>query len=339
MTSSKLEAEVTSNGRRGRIAVRADSGESEDTEESRGMRFTLRIWRQDGPADAGRLESHEIDDVAGDMSLLEMLDLLNQQATLEGKIPFAFDSDCREGICGMCGLVIDGIAHGKKLLATTCELRMREFDDGDSDHHRALARRGLPGDQRSGRGPQRLRSHHLRGRLCLREHRLRAGRKRRPHRKGRRGPGHGRGGMHRLRGLCGRLPKRVRIAFHGGQGRAVSPPATGRDGARSARSPDGSQMDTQLALEAGFEPYIQFSLMLLLQASTIRATSDDEDMIDYINMLRESILEAYTGIIQGLKEGNRIDLFQPYVQSVLEFLQQIAMDEIGMNTSFPRLWV
>lgn len=94
------------------------------------MRFTLRIWRQDGADDPGRLERYPIEDIPGDMSLLEMLDLLNEQLTREGKIPVAFDSDCREGICGTCGLVIDGVAHGKKLLATTCELRMREFQDG-----------------------------------------------------------------------------------------------------------------------------------------------------------------------------------------------------------------
>lgn len=81
-----------------------------------------------------------------------------------------------------------------------------------------------------------------------------------------------------------------------------------------------------MAIEAAYEPYMQYSLMLLLQASSTRAPSDDEEMIEYINMLRESILEAYTGIIQGLKGGNRIDLFLPYAQSVLQFLQAIADD-------------
>lgn len=84
--------------------------------------------------------------------------------------------------------------------------------------------------------------------------------------------------------------------------------------------------EVAMALEAGFEPYMQFSLMLLLQASTTQAPTDDVDLIEYINLLRENILEAYTGIIQGLKEGNRIDLFLPYAQSVLQFLQQIASD-------------
>jgi importin subunit beta-1 len=81
-----------------------------------------------------------------------------------------------------------------------------------------------------------------------------------------------------------------------------------------------------LAIGASYEPYLQYSLMLLLQAATTQAPSDDEDFIEYINMLRESILEAYTGIIQGLKGGNRMDLFLPYAQSVLQFLQVIADD-------------
>ncbi|MCB0217056.1 MAG: succinate dehydrogenase/fumarate reductase iron-sulfur subunit [Caldilineae bacterium] len=94
------------------------------------MHFTLRIWRQSGPQAAGRLERYEIDDINPDMSILEMLDLLNEQLTRDGVEPVAFDNDCREGICGTCGLVIDGVAHGKKHLATTCELRMRGFVDG-----------------------------------------------------------------------------------------------------------------------------------------------------------------------------------------------------------------
>ena len=98
------------------------------------MRFTLRIWRQDGAEDAGRLERYEIEDVPGDMSLLEMLDLLNEQLTREGQIPVAFDSDCREGICGMSrnekGL--------KGLLESIPKLREEFWNDvripGDADN-------------------------------------------------------------------------------------------------------------------------------------------------------------------------------------------------------------
>ena len=94
------------------------------------MRFNLKIWRQDGPDAIGGLVDYSIDGVSGEMSLLEMLDLLNEQITETGGIPVAFDSDCREGICGACGLVIDGVGHGPKALTTTCELRMRAFVDG-----------------------------------------------------------------------------------------------------------------------------------------------------------------------------------------------------------------
>lgn len=94
------------------------------------MRFHLKIWRQAGPDAPGRFEDYTVDDIAPDMSFLEMLDILNEQLIRENKEPIAFDSDCREGICGMCGLVIDGMAHGPRRLTTTCELRMRHFPDG-----------------------------------------------------------------------------------------------------------------------------------------------------------------------------------------------------------------
>ena len=96
------------------------------------MKLTLRIWRQNGPSDAGRLETHELDDVSPDMSFLEMLDVLNEHLQVEGKEPVAFDHDCREGICGMCSLVINGQAHGPMRATTTCQLHMRSFKDGDT---------------------------------------------------------------------------------------------------------------------------------------------------------------------------------------------------------------
>ncbi|MFS8543489.1 MAG: succinate dehydrogenase/fumarate reductase iron-sulfur subunit [Limnochordales bacterium] len=90
----------------------------------------MKIWRQAGPDAPGRFEEYTVDNIAPDMSFLEMLDILNEQLIRENKDPIAFDSDCREGICGMCGLVIDGMAHGPRLQTTTCELRMRHFPDG-----------------------------------------------------------------------------------------------------------------------------------------------------------------------------------------------------------------
>jgi len=96
------------------------------------MEFTLRVWRQDGPKDRGRLETYQATEVNPDMSILEMLDQVNQRLVLEGLEPIAFESDCREGICGMCGLAIDGVPHGQEKGTTTCELRMRHFTDGQT---------------------------------------------------------------------------------------------------------------------------------------------------------------------------------------------------------------
>ena len=95
------------------------------------MRFTLRVWRQAGPEASGSLVTYEVDDINADTSFLEMMDLLNEQLTTEGVEPIAFDSDCREGICGMCSMVIDGEAHGPLPESATCQVYMRHFRDGD----------------------------------------------------------------------------------------------------------------------------------------------------------------------------------------------------------------
>ena len=94
------------------------------------MRVTLKIWRQPDSATPGAMATYELDDVSEDMSFLEMLDVLNEGLTSRGEEPVAFDSDCREGICGMCGLMINGEAHGPEV-TTTCQLHMRSFKDGD----------------------------------------------------------------------------------------------------------------------------------------------------------------------------------------------------------------
>ena len=96
------------------------------------MNITVRIWRQHDRAAAGKMVSYGVDAISPDMSFLEMLDVLNDQLTATGDDPVAFDHDCREGICGMCSLVINGIAHGPEALTTTCQLYMRHFDDGDT---------------------------------------------------------------------------------------------------------------------------------------------------------------------------------------------------------------
>ncbi len=95
------------------------------------MRLTLHVWRQSGPSDAGRFETYEAADVGADMSFLEMLDVVNERLIKEGSEPIAFEHDCREGICGACGMMINGVPHGPKSMTATCELHMREFRDGD----------------------------------------------------------------------------------------------------------------------------------------------------------------------------------------------------------------
>ncbi|MBI3133879.1 MAG: succinate dehydrogenase/fumarate reductase iron-sulfur subunit [Bacteroidetes bacterium] len=96
------------------------------------MKLTLKIWRQKGPKDSGKLVDYPVDHVSPDMSFLEMLDVLNEQLVEKGEEPVAFDHDCREGICGMCSLVINGRAHGPQTGVTTCQLHMRSFKDGDT---------------------------------------------------------------------------------------------------------------------------------------------------------------------------------------------------------------
>jgi succinate dehydrogenase / fumarate reductase iron-sulfur subunit len=115
-------------------APRATTGAQ--AQEQRGMRLTLRIWRQQGPTVKGRMVTYQLDDVSPDMSFLEMLDVLNEKLILAGDDPVAFDHDCREGICGMCGVMINGLAHGNSEDGigpqTTCQLHMRSFKDGDT---------------------------------------------------------------------------------------------------------------------------------------------------------------------------------------------------------------
>src|SRR5437588_12682908 len=96
------------------------------------MRLNLKIWRQAGPTATGRLEDYTADNVSPDMSFLEMLDVVNEGLVRQGKDAIAFDSDCREGICGMCSLMVNGVAHGPERGTTVCQLHMRRFKDGDT---------------------------------------------------------------------------------------------------------------------------------------------------------------------------------------------------------------
>jgi succinate dehydrogenase / fumarate reductase, iron-sulfur subunit len=95
------------------------------------MRVTLKVWRQEGPGAPGRFEVHEAA-IGPDMSFLEMLDVVNEELIGRGQPPIAFDHDCREGICGSCAMVINGIPHGPARATTACQLHMRHFRDGDT---------------------------------------------------------------------------------------------------------------------------------------------------------------------------------------------------------------
>ncbi len=95
------------------------------------MELTLYVWRQNGPDDQGRMERIQAQDVDPDMSFLEMLDEVNEKLIKTGKEPIAFEHDCREGICGSCGLVINGLPHGPGERSSTCQLHMRHFNDGE----------------------------------------------------------------------------------------------------------------------------------------------------------------------------------------------------------------
>ncbi len=99
---------------------------------SKTIHLTLKIWRQKGPADKGRFEDYPAKNISTDMSFLEMLDVVNEQLTLEGREPIAFEHDCREGICGTCGTLVNGRAHGQLKGTTLCQLHMRHFADGDT---------------------------------------------------------------------------------------------------------------------------------------------------------------------------------------------------------------
>jgi succinate dehydrogenase / fumarate reductase iron-sulfur subunit len=108
------------------------------------MNLTLHVWRQKGANDQGHFVQYAARDVSPDMSFLEMLDVINEELIAKGDDPIAFDHDCREGICGMCGFVINGIAHGPRRGTTVCQLHMRSFKDGDTLYLEPWRAKGFP---------------------------------------------------------------------------------------------------------------------------------------------------------------------------------------------------
>ena len=108
------------------------------------MNFTLKIWRQKDAKAKGGFETYKVENISADTSFLEMLDILNNNLIHEGKEPVAFDHDCREGICGMCSLHIDGHAHGPSQAVTTCQIYMRKFKDGDTIYIEPFRAKAFP---------------------------------------------------------------------------------------------------------------------------------------------------------------------------------------------------
>ena len=108
------------------------------------MNLTLHVWRQPGPGAPGRMVRYEAHDISPDMSFLEMLDVVNERLMETGEAPVAFDHDCREGICGSCSLMINGVAHGPNQGTATCQLHMRSFADGDEIHIEPWRARAFP---------------------------------------------------------------------------------------------------------------------------------------------------------------------------------------------------
>ncbi len=108
------------------------------------MNLTLYVWRQAGPGAKGRMERYEARDIGPDMSFLELLDVVNERLIEAGERPIEFEHDCREGICGACGLMINGVAHGPSKSTATCQLHMRHFADGDTIYVEPWRSRGFP---------------------------------------------------------------------------------------------------------------------------------------------------------------------------------------------------
>lgn len=108
------------------------------------MNVTLQVWRQKNATAKGQMVKYEVKDISPDMSFLEMLDLVNQELIMRDEDPIAFDHDCREGICGMCSLMINGVAHGPERATTTCQLHMRSFKDGDTIYIEPWRARAFP---------------------------------------------------------------------------------------------------------------------------------------------------------------------------------------------------
>lgn len=191
------------------------------------MNLTLRVWRQSSPSDAGRMVTYKVEDVSPDMSFLEMLDVLNERLILEGDDPIAFDHDCREGICGMCGMVINGVAHGEQRATTTCQLHMRHFEDGAEITIEPWRAAPFPVVKDLVVDRSAFDRIIQAGGFVSVPAKLRARRPQHPGAQGGRGLGLRRGHLHRLRRLRGGLPQRLGLPLHRRQDHPPEPAPAG----------------------------------------------------------------------------------------------------------------
>ena len=191
------------------------------------------------PGQPGKLVDYVANNVHADMSFLEMLDVVNEDLIRKGQDPIAFDSDCREGICGSCGLVIDGIAARARQGRHHLPGAHAPLPERRDHHHRAVPRQGVPGPEGPGRRPLGVRPHHRRRRLRLDERRRRARRQQPADRQGHGRPGHGFGAVHRLRRLRRGLQERRGPPVHVGQDHPPWSAAPRRSRTRPPRRPHG----------------------------------------------------------------------------------------------------
>ena len=179
------------------------------------MNFKFKIWRQRDAKSRGKLVNYEVRDISPDTSFLEMLDILNENLLRAGGEPVAFDSDCREGICGTCSLTVNGEAHGPRSSRRGVRALHAKISRRRDHHRRTVSRRRVSDRQRSGGRPQRARPDRASRRIHLRASRLSAGGEFNSRSQTRRRPGNGSSGVHRLRRVrCG-VPERIGHAFCG----------------------------------------------------------------------------------------------------------------------------
>ena len=203
------------------------------------MRIILHIWRQRNAGEKGRMVRYEAPDVNEHMSFLEMLDVLNEELIAKGEEPVAFDHDCREGICGMCGCMVNGVAHGPLPGTTLCQLHMRHFKDGDELYLEPWRAKAFPVVKDLVVDRSAFDRLIAAGGFISVSTGSAPGRKRRSGSQGEGRRRHGRGGVHRLRRLRSHVPERLGVAVHGRQDLAPGPAAARPAGALPAGDSHG----------------------------------------------------------------------------------------------------